>query len=737
MKKKLILLLPISFFLCSCSLADLNIFGWKPFASKENKQNEQQNIDDVTPDDQGKHATKITLTPGAPFTLKIGESRDLSISFDQTPSDKNEQIFTWELTGDAVEYTVNETNTRKAKVVGVKVGSSELKVTNTYNRQLSKSFSISVVDFNENNDYIWQYDSSVDLAKFSSKDGRAYLSGMEWDFTREKGAKAHTLNGGVAFGTTGNMTQGIDPNPETRLEFNAHNSRVVKSITVEGSSTNAQANMTIKVGDKTYLETKLDEDDNKVLTKYTSSVDEYVAGDISILIETPEYDPSKSDDFSYRKPGNCTIKSILVSFDEAPEFATSKTYDFKAMYNDENDETFASLNSSSTKAINITDDTFDINLEKVSKPEGKDTDKITGVALSNGYIDIKCLKENEVISKVEFKIDYGTATSKNYYSVHTSRFGGIPYSNSEIVNLKDTDIVKSYIFPDNINAIRLVNRNSYNVGLDYLKVYTRAGKQATIKFVLAPETFVPTKTSYNDGDLFNPEGLPSCVVNFNESDIRNDYLAPSAFEWYDGTTYETDPATASKTLKGGTTSVYGVFKEEFVVKVENIEVLTKVINVTKLLDPSEITATGKYYITCPSAKLILKGSVSNSNTLTKNGAYKDENLEFTDNMVFGGTLENEYMTIAPTGDGKFAISNRNSTPGYIGIKADGSGSCTNTVEIKEFTLTINAETGIITASLPYTKNDEEVFKYLGCNESNGNFGMYNPDKANVVIYKVV
>ena len=331
MKKRLLAILPITFLFCSCSLQDFSIFGWQPFGPKDD-QNEQKKP--IEPSDTGKHATSISLTPSTPFMLKIGESRELSISFDQLPDSDDEKIFTWELTGDAVTYVVNESNTRKATVTGAKEGSCSLKVTNTYNHLLTKSFTIKVIDFVEDRDYLWQYATS-DRAQFGyvsgdkpqgDPTGTAVLNGYSWSFTRK-----HTVTNPETQEVTeepyvsslwpqsGGLGFGKNQDPETHIRFELENTRTVNSIFIEAASANSLAKMNVTVGETKYMDdVVVPRVEYSTVPSIASNTQTSSSGNIVIDIVTPEFDLNKSiSDPDYLSPGAFILKSILIRFADA------------------------------------------------------------------------------------------------------------------------------------------------------------------------------------------------------------------------------------------------------------------------------------------------------------------------------------------------------------------------------------------------------------------------------------
>ena len=163
MNKKSLLIFPICLLLAGCQI---KLFGktikiFEMNSQQEQKEDENKDKDntpepgpeDITPEDPTTHATSCSATPNAPFYLKVGESKTVEMSLSPSPSKDEEKIFEWKLSGNSASYVV-DTNTRKAVVTGVSAGTSYLTATNTFNDNLKKTFTINVIEFDEQKDYL-------------------------------------------------------------------------------------------------------------------------------------------------------------------------------------------------------------------------------------------------------------------------------------------------------------------------------------------------------------------------------------------------------------------------------------------------------------------------------------------------------------------------------------------------------------------------------------------------------
>ena len=323
MKKKLLLILPISLILCGCKIT---LFGKTiTLFEKKSKQETPEQIhvdgdpiiiDDIEPDDPTKHATSITLDPNAPFYLKVGETRNISCSLSPAPTIADEKKMEWSLKGDFLDYEVNPDNSYKVAVTGKAPGTSTLTATNKYNNNLTKSFTIKVINFDEENDYLWQY-KSADRAQFGYDsneakqgvlEGDADLNGQIWHFTRSNLTSLQSSMGAVGFG------KGSEP--ETHVHFETTVDRLVSKFTIEAASANSLARMTIKVGDTVYMnEGVVPKDEYDVIGTIESDPVLPNTGKIEIDVYTPEYDAHEAEENPYyKKPGAFYLKSILINY---------------------------------------------------------------------------------------------------------------------------------------------------------------------------------------------------------------------------------------------------------------------------------------------------------------------------------------------------------------------------------------------------------------------------------------
>ena len=289
----------------------------------------QQDIPDVDPEEQKTHATKVTPEPNAPFYLKVGQTKLVNVSFDQTPTEDKEKTFTWKsddvnkakLNKNKDEYKITEemltpedTKGLKCAITGVSEGAVTVSATNDYNKSIVGYFYPNVINFSEKNNYLWEYKSEdrkefgydSKEAKQGTKEGVANLGGKEWSYSRSETTSLQSSHGAVGFG------KGSEP--ETHIHLETENSRIIKKIVIEAASHKALAQMTVKVGDTPIISQKCPDVYYDKVQSVSSADNLALEGKISIDFETPEYDPSRSEDPTYIKPGATYIKSILIYY---------------------------------------------------------------------------------------------------------------------------------------------------------------------------------------------------------------------------------------------------------------------------------------------------------------------------------------------------------------------------------------------------------------------------------------
>lgn len=674
-----------------------------------------------------KHAKSVSGDPTAPFFLKVGEEKEIKATLEPTPERAVEKIFTWKSSNDAIaSVEVDPSNTAKAKIVGKKAGKVTFTATNTYNpATLFRKFEATVVDFNEDNMNLWEY-KSEDKSQFGYTSdnkqgvasGTAVLNGLSWEFTRSAAISLNLTKGGMlGFGKGGD--------PETLVKLVNHNLRKVKSVSIETCSANGLAALTVKVGDTTVIEGSTPSSNKDYIPAMSSGDLDSLAGDISIQFDTPAMDPTRVEDETYIKPGSVYIKSIWIIYaEEEIEYKTVKTYDFASMYADTESDFYKSLKSTAGPQT-YEDDDYVISFAKIGKTNTEET--LAGYAKTNSDIEIKIKNTEEVIKSVTF--EYQSGGTANQYSVLSSNLGGAPYLNYD--GSGNDSKVTAIIPESNINAIQLQPSKNNYVAVISITIKTIEGKHAVIDSVAFADDAKPTKVEYSDGETFDPTGLGTATVKFTNSEIAVVELPETAFEYYDGPSYD-EPAdhSAKKTaLSEGTTYVYAVYKG-FEIKIEGLTVELQLMSLDLVKDLNDITDTDEYFITSPSNKAFTLGS-SGSSITSGAGCQIISDLSFGDTLSLSMLYKDDSFNILKNTENGLYTLKSVKTDYMYGVTDKPASSTAKEPKNHEWAISINSETGIATISIGPIS---ETTMWLGFN--NKIIKPQTSDMANIAIYKL-
>lgn len=266
-------------------------------------------------------AGSISPDPKYIFYLKEGEERTIKANTKST-QEIEQKKYTWKNLSEenisVVEDVKSDGTNINAKFKGLKEtepGSpARVSVVNNYTESLKFTFNVNVINFDDDNMYLWQYDSSArkefgyinEKGKTAGvKTGIANLGNMAWDFTRSEANSLNSGNGGIGFGKKAA--------PENVTLVNK-NTRKVKEIVIEAGSTNSLNKISVSVGDKVFA-------DHVTLPKpYHSELSVFrydcqnAAGDITLSFIAPEYHGEELE--SNQMPGATYLKSILIKFEE-------------------------------------------------------------------------------------------------------------------------------------------------------------------------------------------------------------------------------------------------------------------------------------------------------------------------------------------------------------------------------------------------------------------------------------
>lgn len=692
------------------------------------------------------HSTSISGDPSAPFYLKVGQEKDIKATLNPTPDRDEEKTFTWKVSNKNVaNFTSQDVKQNKNRVVGVTPGKVTFTATNDYDNSKKRDFNATVINFDEDNMYLWEYNKD-DRAKFGYvneqgmkagiSDGVATLGNINWKFHRSETTSLQSNKGALGFGK--------GSAPETYIKLSSTNTRQIKSIVIETASAKAMANITVKIGDNEVINKKTPNyaDDFIGSVSYSDNIENpsKLSGDISIEFDTPAYNAAEAEAHpdTYQAPGAVYLKSILIEYYEIElDWKTNVTYDMKAEYlkseaAEFKDGYFNGL-TGTAKPLTINDEEngITINFEKIKKYSSSDNVKLADHALTNGYIDIILNKPDEVIKQVKF--EYINGTNNTTYTSYTSIFGGEPFINIQESN--NTGYLGKLILEDNVNAMRFVPKGN-NVAVHSITVKTIAGEQLEIDSFALKEGAEATKKSYKEGEIFSTEGLGNIVVSFINEGANPVEIPADAIKWYDGVSYDSTPGheNASEILKAGTTYVVGVYKD-YTLKYEGIDVKLFLMNFELIKNLDQIEANGKYLMVSKENKAFLKGS-SGADMDTGKGIVTSTDFAFDDTFSIGDVYENDLITFEKDSstDKYYFMS---STGHMWGVNANTHSISLTTKKLAEdkgcqlWTITINSETG----AASFIMNFEDTAQYFGYKKNS--FSISESSLSSVYIYKLI
>lgn len=730
MKKKLFAILPAALILCSCDFNLDSLKFWENW-TEDNTNKTEQVIDDVETDDYTEHASKVSCEPKAPFYLRYGETKTLKVSFDKTPTLDEEKIFEWSTESDCITFTVDETDSKKATVVGVKEGTAILTAKNTYNQSLIGTFTIKVIDFDSENMYLWQYDAEDRKqfgydsanAKLGTESGTAVLNGKQWNYTRNKTTSLQTESGAIGFG------KGKDP--ETLVTLTSKNTRTIKAISLETSSANGLANCTVKIGETEIINKKTPAFKDKQHGMLSNDDELNLKGDISIKYETPEFDQDAydADPIGYRYPGAVYLKSIFIIYEEEtePEYRTVSELNFEEMFSDP--ETYSEFwfgINGTAKEKDYEQDRISYHFDKIKKDntEGKNT-----LFNINAPITIN-VPEGEVISKVEFKYQI-FGTSSIVYGATGSMVGGEPYSFT--LSAGTLGECSFRVFDPYIYTVKLSSTSTTNVGLKSLVVKTVDGTHLGIDGINFPEGAVPTKCSYAAGEKFDPTGLPNAIAFFKQPGSPNLEIPAECFEFYDGASYDADSNTATDVLTAGSTYVYAKYKEHFVCKIEGITVEDVKTTFKEVKTLEDLGEGGSFLFVNKATKSYWKGTSSTGSNMKGSEGVGTLNID-----ALGDTIEipplvgDEVINVTKTsGAETYKI---NTSKLKIGLTPSNDFSIAGSPAFEEWEISLNG--GAFEFKITGDTEKSGSVKYLIFDEKGLKFNISTTAKNNIALYKL-
>lgn len=673
------------------------------------------------------HIESVSANYTAPFYLKVGEERSLHLEISPSKGVRSiEKIFTWDNPNkDVALLTPNENDSLYATIKGVKEGKAVVKATNTYNPELTRSITANVIDYDDENMYLWEYKSddrkqfgyvNEEGKKAGVTDGTATLNGVEWDFHRSSALALNSQKGGLAFGKGFDQTT-LRSYPETTVKLSTKNDRKVKKIVIETASANGLANINVKVGETEVLNRLTPSSSAEAVGSVSTGELDDLIGDISIEFTTPDFDETRVADEDYKRPGAVIIKSIFITYSDV-EYKNEKQYDFIEMFNDPESEMSKQITSTSGKACVLEDDDFVINFNRVRKSD----DKGNPYFESNNDITIVSKKNDEVIKYVDFMWEILTDSAPKC-TLQTSVFNGELYQ-STLVDSK-TGVLQASIPDSYTNAIKFSLSSTSYIGLKSITVKTLSGNHLVVKDVKLNDDAKPNKVTYNEGEKFDSTGLGDVNITFTNDETFIVRIPSSSITFYDGVSYDADEKT--EVLAEGTTFVVGLLLNHEI-RVSGITVELIMSSFVKINSAEELV-NGKYLFVIESSKEYWIGSSNSTDIKGTKGVGKLGDIEIGNELLLPSNFEKETISVKNT-DGVCKLSHYvDSSEKKFGLTDTGnfSGSASKytdwSVEVSE---------GMFNFSNIYN----ETTKYLIFNSASSLFNVGTSPSNNISLYKL-
>ena len=600
-----------------------------------------------------KHATSMSLTPGRPFYLRLGDmSSTIKAGLDPSPTDPAEYTFTWKTSNEDILSITPSADTKSVTLNAKALGKATITCTNDFYKEdakFTKTVEATVVEAGKNV-YIWEY-VKEDLAQFGyEKDtkptgnasGEAQLGALTWHYERSKPSTMRSDAGAICFGKKGTETDPTD-GPEGQIELTSLNSRKVTKIGVECSSQDGSSKLTVKVGDSKLIDENTTKD---VMNHSSDQLDKGLEGNISI-----KFSPSN---------GSIHLKSIIIFYEPTEDELFETTFD---LVNGE---------ASTWEGNSYVERELVSEKAKIHFDEAKYGDvsmvepAMKAVTNKNGYIRISSLVDNEVIDRVEAKfIQHETSSSKSRKTVKGySSYYGPAYFDTSVSPLSEATIAvgstdKNFsirvepLNPDSAAILLDPSSNSNAFYITEIKVYTKVGTKALYKSIDIIKG--PDQTEYVDGEEFNPEGMKVDISFEGESFLPIDVTKNMVWGEIDKI-----EGTCVGTFDGHSVTVTGLTFKDYSGKTWKM--------VAKQLDDF----SGTYLIAHRGYHIVMDGALTD---YTKTNNYIEDASVFGSGGTITGTkkVDDACFTIAKVGD-KYTIKAVNGSQKYIGCGSSGIGA---------------------------------------------------------------
>ena len=279
---------------------------------------------------EDKHITGISMKYTKDFFMKNKTTLDFSVTFKGGGGDEEKGIDWASSNPKVLQVDPNPNKTYQCVLSALKEGSATLVARSQYNRSLTCSVTITVID-NSDYTYMWQMnktgETKDDAVQFNGDDGKPLsegtvtFSGIEWDFKFDTPTKS--VGGGQQ------LTFGSKDYPYGNIEFKTANTRYIRKISVlcasagyktgqnasgyDTTSDVGSSNLTVTIGNTKYIDSvptpKNSNNDEAEMMTGGEFNDKVLTGDIKI-----HFSPTYKDPQTKINSGAIYLKSIIIEY---------------------------------------------------------------------------------------------------------------------------------------------------------------------------------------------------------------------------------------------------------------------------------------------------------------------------------------------------------------------------------------------------------------------------------------
>lgn len=332
-----------------------------------------------------------------------------------------------------------------------------------------------------------------------------------------------------------------------------------------------------------------------------------------------------------------------------------------------------------------------------------------------------------------------TSSKTNPYSLSESVFGGSIYG--EAIKEAENNKIICGELNDLTNAVLLQpgktsTGSSITTGVGVLSILVRYNENKHVEYSLSTGTTKPVKTTYNEGEVFDPEGVTVTLTSAYEETSMD---VTEYVKWYDGATYN---VAKQQTLTPSSKKVVGEFNNKTIdVEIENV--VHQEVNLTLVTSLDDINDEGHYYLVNRSCNLMCLGSaksLKNGTGAKEPGSVQLESVNFGQTATLNILYNMDYFNIIKEeGKDTYVINGTNNHGWSVTAGGDSSSTLEPKDGFRSFSLEFDDNGYAIFHMVGVTGNGTKVNKYLGCTDTK--FDLYDEnatklaEKLCVSIYK--